>query len=95
MANDEAGVSRRHVLQILAALGLSGPMALDAAAAARPVVSEAALKSAATLLDGSFDDKRLEVARQALQRNLDQLQVVRDLAIGDEIEPATVFLPRR
>ena len=35
------------------------------------------------------------VARTALQRNLDQFQVVRDLEIPDDVEPPTIFVPRR
>jgi hypothetical protein len=90
-----APVSRRHMLQILAALGVSGPLAAEIAAQSAPIVSEDALRSAAAILAGSFDQARLGVARSALQRNLDQFQVVRELDIPDDVEPPTVFLPRR
>ena len=83
------------MLQILTALGVSAPLAADLAAQSAPVVSEDALRAAATLLSGGFDQKRLAVARTALQRNLDQFQVVRDLEIPDEVEPPTIFVPRR
>ncbi len=88
-------VSRRHVLQILVALGLTGPLAADLAAQAAPRVSPAALSGAASLLAGGFGRARLDVARTALQRNLDQFQVVRELEIPDEVEPPTIFIPRR
>ena len=88
-------VSRRHVLQILTALGIAAPLAAELAAQSAPVVSEDALRGAAALLSGMFDQQRLAVARTALQRNLDQFQVVRDLDIPDEVEPPTIFLPRR
>ena len=83
------------MLQILAALGVSGPLAAEIAAQSAPVVSDEALRSAAALLAGGFDQQRLGVARTALQRNLDQHQIVRDLEIPDDIEPATIFVPRR
>jgi hypothetical protein len=88
-------VSRRDVLQILTALGFAAPLAAELAAQSAPVVSEDALRSAATLLAGGFDQQRLAIARRALQRNLDQFQVVRDLEIPDDIEPPTIFVPRR
>jgi uncharacterized protein (DUF1501 family) len=88
-------LSRRDVLQILAALGITGSLAAEAAAQAAPRVSDEALRSAASLLAGGFDEKRLDVARTALQRNLDQFQVVRDLDIADAVEPPTIFVARR
>jgi hypothetical protein len=90
-----ASVSRRHVLQILAALGISGPLAAELAAQSAPRVSEDALRGTASLLSGGFDQPRLGVARTALQRNLDQFQPVRDLDLADDVEPPTIFLPRR
>lgn len=88
-------VSRRDVLQILTALGFSGAIAVDLAAQATPQVTSAALRNAASLLSGSFDEQRLAVSRVAVQRNLDQTQVVRDLEIPDAVEPGLVFLVRR
>jgi hypothetical protein len=87
-------VDRRHVLQILTALGFSGGLAADLAAQAVPAVSATTLQSAASLLAGSFDAARLDVAGRAVQRNLDQLQVVRDLELDDAVEPAMVFRAR-
>ena len=88
-------LARRHVLQILVALGFGGSMATALAAQAAPVVSDGALGGAASLLAGSFDPARLEVARRAVQRNLNQLQVVRELELDDAIEPALTFKARR
>lgn len=88
-------VTRRHMLQILTALGISAPLAAEIAAQSAPVVSDEALRSAATLLGGSFDQPRLAVARAALQRNLDQFQAVRDLEIADAVEPPTIFMVKR
>jgi len=92
---EREAVTRRHVLQILTALGLSAPLAAEIAAQSAPVVSDEALRSAATLLAGHFDQKRLAVARAALQRNLDQFQAVRDLEIPDAVEPPTIFMVKR
>jgi hypothetical protein len=88
-------LDRRAVLQILAALGFGSMAAADLAAQARPVVSRAALQQASTLLGGSFDDARLGVAERAVQRNLENTAVVRELVLDDAIEPATVFSPLR
>lgn len=94
-ALDRQPVSRRHILQILTALGFTGATADALAAGAAPTVSPAALQGAASLLAGAFDDRRLQVAQAAVQRNLDQLQVVRDLELPDGVEPAVVFQARR
>jgi hypothetical protein len=94
-ASDQVGVSRRHILQILSALGFSGAVAESLAAQAAPVVSAGAIGSAATLLSGTFDEPRLAVARTALQRNLEQFQAVRELDLPDGLEPPVIFRPRR
>lgn len=91
----DGGVSRRHILHILAALGFSGVAGERLAAQAAPAVSAEVLRDAATLLSGAFDDGRLAVAGAAVQRNLEQLKVVRDLDLPDGLEPAVIFQPRR
>ena len=88
-------VDRRHVLQILTALGFGGAVAADLAAQAAPAVSRATLESAASLLADGFDAARLDVAGRAVRRNMDQVQVVRELDLDDAVEPATIFLARR
>ncbi len=92
---DRDGVTRRHILQILGALGFAGAAAESLAAQAAPVVSAGAIGGAASLLSGSFDERRLAVARAALQRNLEQFQVVRDLELPDSLEPPVIFQARR
>jgi hypothetical protein len=94
-ATHRSDVSRRQILQILAALGFTGTLAESLAAQASPAVSAGAINGAATLLSGAFDERRLEVARAALQRNLEQFQVVRELELPDGLEPAVVFQVRR
>jgi hypothetical protein len=85
---------RRHMLQILAALGVTGVVAADLAAQAVPAVDPATLARAAALLGGGFDAARLDVAGRAVQRNLDQMLVVRELVLDDAVEPATIFRAR-
>lgn len=87
-------VSRREVLRLLAALGITGPAALEVAAQARKKVSPEALKAATAIIQHDLDDERLELVSRALQRNLNQFQIVRDLEIDDLIEPAFMFVPR-
>jgi uncharacterized protein (DUF1501 family) len=84
-------ISRRQIVKLMAALGVSGPLALRVAAEARSTISPDALKMATALLDQDFDEARLPVIATALQRNLDQFQVVRDLDIDDLVEPALLF----
>ena len=83
--------SRRRLLQLLAAAGITGPAALDLAAAARHQVSFDNLKNAVAIIDQDFDDARLKVIQAALQKNLDEFQLVRDLEIDDSVEPALAF----
>ena len=88
--------TRRHVLQALAAIGVTGSLAIDLAAqSARTVISIDNIKNAAAIRGENFNDDRLRVIHAALQRNLDQFQMVRDLDIDDLVEPAPIFIPTR
>jgi hypothetical protein len=88
-------LTRRRLLQVLAALGITGPLALDLVAQARGQISKEILKSASAIRGEEFSDDRLEVIEKALRRNLDQFQAVRDLDIDDRVEPAGLFVARR
>jgi hypothetical protein len=87
-------LSRRKILRLLAAFGITGPAALELVAQSRKKLSPEVLKSANALVDQDFSDERIQVITAALQRNLDQFQIVRDLEIDDLIEPAPVFMAR-
>ena len=87
--------TRRHLLQALAAVGITGPLARDLTAQTRTVISIDNIKNAATLRGENFSDDRLRVIQAALQRNLDQFQAVRDLDIDDLVEPAPIFIATR
>ena len=87
-------VTRRQMLRVLAALGITGPAALELAGQARMKITPEILKSANALVDQDFADERLKVIAVALQRNLDQFQIVRDLEIDDLVEPAPIFIAK-
>ncbi len=85
-------VSRRNMLQLLAAAGITGPGAAEFIAQVRnKELTTATLKTANAIIDQEFTDERLQIAAIALQRNLEQFQVVRDLEIDDSVEPAPIF----
>ncbi len=87
-------LSRRRILQMLAALGIAGPAAVQLTAQARAQLSVETLRCADAIVDQHFADDRLPIIERALQRNLDQFQIVRDLQVDDLIEPAPIFLAR-
>jgi hypothetical protein len=96
--HDDSSLTRRGMLQALAGVGITGPLALEAVAQSNGRITSDALRRAATILGESFSDERLAVIEKALQRNLDQFQVVRELVIDDRVEPAPIFTaktPRR
>lgn len=88
-----AAVTRRRLLHALATIGITGPLALELAAQSRSEISQEVLRRAAQILGEEFTAERLAVVEKALQRNLDQFQIVRDLAIDDSVEPAPIFRP--
>jgi hypothetical protein len=90
-----AAINRRDLLRLLAAAGITGPAAIDLVAQARKPISADVLRSASAVLGESFTDERLKTIETALQRNLDQFQIVRDFEIDDLIEPAPIFSSRR
>ena len=92
----EHRVTRRRILQALVAAGMTGPAALDLLAQSRTRISAGILKQASAVIGGvKLSDERLKVAETALQRNLDQFQIVRDFVVPDEVEPAPIFVPTR
>ena len=93
MIRDREGlVSRRRALQLFALFGASGPLARRVFAQAPPEITPEVLRTASALIDQELDAGRLEVVAPALQRNLDQFQIVRELEIDDRVEPAAVFM---
>ncbi len=92
--SDPRTVSRRQVMRLLAAIGVTGPAALGLAAQVERRISPEMLRDATAMLDQDFDDERLRIVTPALQSNLDQFEIIRDLEIDDLVEPATLFLAR-
>jgi hypothetical protein len=91
----EKRLSRRYMLQLLASIGITGPAAMEIVAQARSKqLSPQILKSANAIVDQDFSDERLQVINAALQRNLDNFQIARDLQLDDSIEPAPIFNPK-
>lgn len=88
---ERPALSRRRLLQALAAAGITGPLALEIAAQSRGRVSSEILQQASAILGDTLSPARLAVTEKALQRNLDQFQIVRELAIEDRVEPAPIF----
>ncbi|MFN2446609.1 MAG: hypothetical protein ABR606_13620 [Vicinamibacterales bacterium] len=87
-------ITRRRLLQALAAIGITGPLAAELVAQSSARVSVDSLVQASAVLGEQFSAERIAVIEKALQRNLDQFQVVRDLVIDDLVEPAPIFTAR-
>ena len=87
--------TRRRLLKILAAVGVTGPLALELVAQSRKKISMDIVRNAAAIRGEDFSEERLQVIETALQRNLDEFQIVRDLEIDDLIEPAPIFISTR
>ena len=92
--NGKDRVTRREMIRVLAAVGITGPAALELAAEAQDRISPETLEAATALLDQDFDEERIEVVATALRNSLGQFQIVRDLEIDDRIEPAPIFLAK-
>jgi hypothetical protein len=68
-------LSRRRMLQALAAVGITGPLAVELVAQSRASISVDTLRRASAVLGEEFSAERLAVVEKALQRNLDQFQM--------------------
>ena len=85
--------TRRQVVQMLGALGVVQSRVGIAAAPAQFSLSAQDLKGSLTIQGRELDQSQTEAVRQALQRNLQQFQAVRDLDIADAVPPAVIFRP--
>ena len=82
--------TRRQVVQLLAAVGLSRTAF---AQQSKRAIGTDDLKGALTIQGRALPDD-IEVIRRALQLSLDRFQRVRDLEIDDAVAPAVIFVPR-
>lgn len=94
-SSDTMTLTRRRMLQALAAAGITGPLALELLAQAPTQISADTLKRVSALVGEELSAERLAVVEKALQRNLEHLQVVRELVVDDRIEPAPMFVATR
>ena len=86
---------RRRALKVLAAAGMGASVGLDLIAESKVNISVPILRDASAILGENFSEERLQVIQVALQRNLDQFQIVRDFEVDDPIEPAPMFVTNR
>ena len=77
-------INRRRILQTLAIGGASGGLS---ASGQEPEPSVDAPRSVATAHGVQLSDERLRVLRPVLDRRQQQLQALRDFAIGDNVAP--------
>ena len=85
---------RRRLLKLLVAGGALGPGAAEALQGDDKLTSDI-LERAVVLLEAGIDSARIREILPAVQRNRDFFQAVRNLEIGDDVEPSLTFLPKR
>jgi hypothetical protein len=81
---------RRALLKLLIAGGVISNTAW-AGLQEEEKLSTEILERAASLLEAGIRPERIREILPAVQRNRDFFQAVRDLEIGDDIEPAPIF----
>jgi hypothetical protein len=81
---------RRELLKLLVAGGVLGPAAA-AAMQDDPRLTTEILERAEALFEAGIDGARIREILPAVQRNRDFFRAVRELEIGDDVEPALVF----
>ncbi len=89
-------LTRRILLHGMAVTGLQTTLMSSAAASPNPALPTDALKGASTVFgEKQFAEERLKVIAPALQQNIREFAIVRDLRIADLVEPAPIFVPTR
>jgi hypothetical protein len=87
-------LTRRDALRVLAAVGITGPAAVEVLAQATKRVSARTLTEAGPLIDADLTPEQIEVVSKVIQKNIDQYEVFRALEIDDMVEPAPIFFAR-
>lgn len=85
---------RRELLKLLVAGGVLGPAAAAAMEEDQKLSTEI-LERAAALFEAGIAPERIREILPAVQRNRDFFRAVRELEIGDEVEPAPMFQAKR
>ena len=94
MTPTKSPLTRRDALRILAAVGISGPAAVEVLAQATKQVTARTLTDAGPLIDAELTPEQIQVISKVIQKNIDQYEVFRALEIDDLVEPAPIFLAR-
>jgi len=87
-------MNRRRFIGWLSTAGLApllGPSVLHAADA--ETVTDAALAKAGRLLGLDFDDAERELMRKSVEEHLESYEKLRELPLGNEVQPALLFSP--
>lgn len=79
---------------MLAALGLGSAAVTELGAQARQALSASDIIGALAIQGREMPDDEIELIRQALQRNLEQFQRIRDFEMSDDVALPVVFRPR-
>lgn len=79
---------------MLAALGLGSAAITEPGAQARTALSASDMNGALAIQGREMPGGDIELIRQALQRNLDQFQRIRDFEMSDDVGLPIVFRPR-
>jgi hypothetical protein len=85
---------RRELLKLLVAGGVLGPAAAAAMQEDAKLTTEI-LERAAALFEAGIEPARIREILPAVQRNRDFFRAVRELEIGDDVEPAPMFQAKR
>jgi hypothetical protein len=85
---------RRRLLKLLVAGGVLGPAAAGAMQEDAALTTDI-LERAAALFDAGIAPERIREILPAVQRNRDFFNAVRELEIGDDVEPAPMFQASR
>jgi hypothetical protein len=87
-------ITRRDALRVLAAVGITGPAAVEVVAQATKQVTARTLTEAGALLDAELTPEQVQVISKVIQKNIDQYESFRALEIDDLVEPAPIFIAR-
>ncbi|MGH9319364.1 MAG: hypothetical protein ACRD3V_05675 [Vicinamibacteria bacterium] len=85
---------RRELFKLLLAAGILGPSATGESQDAPGLTTEV-LEKAAALFEAGLEPSRIKELLPSVQRNVDFFRIVRELEIGDDVEPAVLFKANR
>jgi hypothetical protein len=92
--SNPTGPTRRRILQAVALVAAQNTIACNETGGEHAFSIEA-LRGAANAHGTGLTDRRLEIIRPAVERNLAQIEALRGFDLDDAVEPATTFLAKR